>query len=680
MLPFMMARRSGSFGATLASLAVVAACGGGLEPDPPVAGTGGGGGGAGIEPKCTPGTRWDGVTPIFREVTSEWAFGGVYGQRFQAVDFDGDGWTDVVVHKMTNQADDLFEAPACCAADNCPEETICPSRHTWLMRNTGKGGFEDVTLASGFVAKRSDADPQSGRPFQVVAFADIDNDGDLDAYTGRTDASGSLQPETSEVMLNDGNGKFVLGPAESALRVVKGDAPAGASFVDYDRNGTVDLWVPQNAWAGSPSQDQLYWGHGDGAFTNVTAVTGLETKGWSDITTLNEGRAHSWAWSALACDLNDDGDLELLASSYGRAPNHLWQATGAAGGWTFTNRSVVSGYAYDARTEWSDDESARCYCKLEPQAADCADVPPPMYIKCDKLEDAFRWDHNTSRELFRLGGNSGGTMCGDIDNDGDMDLLTTEIVHWDVGSSSDPAEILVNTGEADVRFERPGNAQTGVVRDHDIVSWNDGDMSGALFDFDNDGWLDIYLGDSDYPGSKGRLFHHDSSLKFVLVPYDLGIDHNRSHGIVAADFDRDGDLDVIVGHSHMRCENADDCYPTQQARVFENLIGQAGNWFQLVLSGSPGTNRAAIGARVTVRTPDGVVRAQEVGGGHGQYGAQQDLTVHVGLGSACTAEVTVRWPDAVLSEETFDVAAGYRFGKQQGEPLKVLDAAEDGGR
>ena len=80
---------------------------------------------------------------------------------------------------------------------------------------------------------------------------------------------------------------------------------------------------------------------------------------------------------------------------------------------------------------------------------------------------------------------------------------------------------------------------------------------------------------------------------------------------------------------------------------------------------------------MTVVTPDGTVRTQEVGGGHGQYGAQQDLTLHFGLGTACTAEVTVRWPDAVLTEETFEIASGYRFVKEQGLPAEAL-AASDG--
>ena len=105
----------------------------------------------------------------------------------------------------------------------------------------------------------------------------------------------------------------------------------------------------------------------------------------------------------------------------------------------------------------------------------------------------------------------------------------------------------------------------------------------AFFDYDRDGWMDLYLGASEYPGNRGLLFHQSSPLVFNAVSIEDAFEHNRSDGAVAADFDRDGDLDLLVGHSHMRCEPTmpNDCYPTRQIRLFENVIGQDASWLQL---------------------------------------------------------------------------------------------------
>ena len=609
---------------------------------------------------CTPGTRWQPGVISFTEATADWQLDalGVEGVRLNAVDFDGDGWTDLLVRHSGTAADDFGSEGA---------------RVTWLLRNTGEGTFEDVTQTSGFKMTRTEADPNLGRPGEVVAFADVDNDGDLDAYTGLAEPSPNTQSETSEIMLNQGDGTFVLGPADSALRRDSGDVPAGASFVDVDRNGLVDLWVSQNSISYAPQQDMLYAGDGTGRFTDVTAALGLTSEPWNLIATLNEGLAHTNAWSALACDLNGDGNPELLAGSYGRAPNHLWQGTGPENGSLFVNRSVASGYAYDHRTDWSDNESARCHCQLHPTDEDCAGVPPPEYIQCNSDDDAFRWNHQSDRQPYRLGGNSGCSVCADIDNDGSMDLLTTELRHWDVGESSDMSELLFNDGAHDVVFQRPGREATGLVRDHLVdVGWNEGDMTGAAeFDFDNDSWPDLYIGSSDYPLVRGLLYHQEAPGQFVEVPYVEGIDHQRSHGIAVADFDRDGDVDVVVGYSAFRCDEF--CYPSKVPRMFENIAGQGGNWVQLALEGGQGTNRAAIGARVQVTNEQGVTQTREIGGGHGHYGAQHDLTLHFGLGASCSATVTVRWPDAALSEQTFEVVSGYRFRVVQGSLPEVVD-------
>jgi len=585
----------------------------------------------GPPPVCNPGSAYDGQTAAFRDASADWGLDSLElaGVRLSAVDFDDDGWPDLAVRR-----DD---------------------ERMWLLRNTGTGRFEDVTEASGIRARRRGRGARGGTAW---VWADVDNDGDLDVYTGLPDPAGD---DTSELLLNQGDGTFELGPRNSAIR----DAIRvyGAVFTDVDRDGAIDLFQGSFGQA----QDRLLIGQGDGTFADRTRGRGLVTEPWEALDVLNEARAHSNAWAVGACDLDADGAPELLVSSYGRAPNHLWHNDGAG---SFDNRSIASGYAFDDEQDWSDNESARCWCTLHPDDAGCAGVPAPA-IPCASDGDAFRWNHATDREPFRLGGNSGQTTCADLDQDGRLDLVTSEIVHWDVGSSADPSQILHNVG--DLRFERPGNETTGLTRPRPDPIWDDGDITNDAFDFDNDGRTDVWIGATDYPGNRGLLYHNEGDLRFSRVPRRLGIDHARSHGSVAADFDRDGDLDLVVGHSTARCGGVDDCYESPHPRLFENLTVDS-NYLQLRLVGGEGSNRAAIGARVEVLTDGEHLQVQEVDGGGGQFGSQTDLALHFGLGEACEAEVTVRWPDADGTTETLSLGGGYRYQITQGEGWSVLEA------
>lgn len=608
------------------------------------------------DPVCTAGTAYAPGTEAFRDATS--AFGldalGVEGTRISAVDLDNDGYPDLIVRRGGLLRDEDA------------------ARSTWVLRNEGGKGFVDVTASSGLLATRFAADGK-GRPGEVWAFGDVDNDGYLDVYTGLyTQDPTKTAGERSELLLNNGDFTFRFAPRDSAARRLdEVDMPAGASFLDFDLDGVLDLFVSQHNTDDFRLQpDRLYRGEGDGTFAEAGSERGLTSADWVDLEALNDGRAHTRAWGAAACDLNGDGLPELLVPSYGRSPNHLWQARKAGGEVGFVNRSVASGYAYDDDLTWQDNQFARCFCQSSPDAEGCAEVPAPQ-INCSQPN----WNHASDREPFRLGGNSGATVCGDLNNDGHLDLLTTEIKHWWAGAGSDGSEVLLNTGEADVRFERPGRESMGLVIPHVGSSWDEGHMSAALFDFDNDGWLDVYIGGSDYPGNRGLLFRNatgdEGELWFEPVDLADGIDHTRSHGIAVADFDGDGDLDVVVGHSRARCESGGDCYPTMQVRLFENVLGEKGNFLQLSLEGGRGSNRAAIGARVTVKA-DGVTQTREVGGGYGHYGAQNELLLHFGLGAACEAEVTVRWPDENGTLETFTLPAGHRFHVAQGKKPKAV--------
>ncbi len=612
------------------------------------------------EPLCES-VPWTPGEAAFVEATADWGLDGVLAVRVSITDVDGDGWPDLLLRNGGG-----------------PDDYAAGTQSRFVMRNTGAGTFEDVSDTSGLFRGRLDG-VSGSRPAELMMSGDVDNDGDLDVFTatGRQDIA--VEAETSEILLNDGAGRFTLADDNSAFLGVL-SVPVGATFADVDLDGNLDLFVSNNMRGGdnSPLQDRLFFGLGDGSFVEATDAVGLTTSQWNNIGRLNDAEGHSWGWAAAACDLNNDGMVELLSASYGRAPNHLWQASeGGEQGVEFENRSVDSGYAYDHRDEWWTNYNAQCYCADNPTAEDCDLAPEPEdYGVCQQLFAGFggqyRWSHSGDREPWRLGGNSATTTCADLDNDGFLDLFTGEIVHWDVGPNSDPAEAAYNLGEADVRFDRPGREALGLERPRESSRWDDGDMNNAIFDFDNDGRQDVYISSSDYPDTRGHLFHQLDDGTFEYVELEDGIDHWRSAGAAAADLDRDGDLDLVVGHTRMRCGGnyPDDCDDAPYVRVFENLGAGDNSFVQLRLEGSGTTNRAALGARVTVARC-GETLTRQVDGGHGIVGTQEDPVLHFGVGTDEEVEVTVHWPDAARSAQTFTVTTGATYSVRQGdEPVE----------
>jgi hypothetical protein len=596
----------------------------------------------------TGGVRAD--KPAFTDITAETSLPalGVTGVRVNAVDIDGDGLADLVIRNQAPGKRDSFEAGG--------------ERYTWLLRNKGGFQFEDITQSSGFIATR-DGGP-GGRSVQVTVWGDVDNDGDLDVFQGVALDLNNDNGDRSELMLNDGSGRFTFATPEEVLSDKTSRWPVfGAAFLDYNRDGKLDLFVGHPWTAEETPPDRLFQGDGAGGLRDVSRTRGFPSVP-PTLETLNDSQANHNTWGVTACDLNNDGWPEVMASVYGRGLNGLWVGDETG----FTNRSTRSSYASDHRTDWRTNLNAQCFCSLNPTAEGCAGVQAPTSISCG---GTLRWNHSTDREPYRLGGNTFSTVCADLNNDGRLDLIDFQIVHWDVGDTSDPTELLYNQGtisavDTTPTFERPGNEVTGTARTWKIPDWNAGDLTGAAFDFDNDGRKDILIVSSDYPGTYAALFWQRPDGTFQEVPIAFGIDLKRSQGVGIADLDRDGDLDVVLGHSRARCDA--ECLPTSEVRVFRNDVGQDNGWLQVELVGGAASNRAAIGARVEVKTAAGI-QVSEVNGGHGHVGIQHDLVQHFGLGADCVTveELRVRWPDQAGTVEVFaDVAANRRVRIVQG--------------
>ncbi|MDF1665500.1 MAG: CRTAC1 family protein, partial [Planctomycetota bacterium] len=187
--------------------------------------------------------------------------------------------------------------------------------------------------------------------------------------------------------------------------------------------------------------------------------------------------------------------------------------------------------------------------------------------------------------------------------------------------------------------------------------WNQGDIHAAWLDFDNDGLQDLMLASSDYPdGQFLQLFRQKADHSFENVSFEAGLYFEGAAQLSFADYDGDGDLDILIGNSFHRLPGAIRKGRKRKLTVFENKVGQKNHWiqFQLIGKGPGGSNRSAIGARVTIRC--GKTRMmREIRSSLGHAGHGEFPRAHFGLGAATEIDrIEVRWPNSSLSVQVFD--------------------------
>lgn len=420
-----------------------------------------------------------------------------------------------------------------------------------------------------------------------VAVGDFDNDGLPDIY--RTGLAGSV------LLRNNGDGTFTDVTRRSGTGN-EGAWGVSASFVDYDRDGWLDLYVgnylqysltrdvrcttPSGARdycdpsAYRPARDRLYHNERNGTFRDVTDSA-------------LRSRPHGAALGVSTADFNGDGWMDIYVAN-DRQENDLWmnQRDG-----TFRNTALQSGSALngDGRAEASM-----------------------------------------------------GVDAGDFDNDGDEDLVITNL-------STEGITLYRNDGSG--RFEDVGTSaglrQRSLAHTGFGVGW---------IDIDNDGWLDVLTvngavktiealaraGDPFPFAEPKQLFRNQGSGRFEEIAQRSSALRVPavSRGAAFGDIDNDGDVDVVV---------ADNNGPV---RLFMNEIGNRAHWAGFRLNGVSGRN--ILGTRVAVRTLDGRTiwrRARS----DGSYASANDPRVLIGLGeSVGIAHVRVTWASG-RSEEWSDL-------------------------
>jgi hypothetical protein len=522
------------------------------------------------------------------------------GGGVAVTDFDGDGWPDVY---LVNGA--TFEALR-------GREEFPPAA---LFRNNRDGTFTNVTAAAGV------ANLGWG---QGACTGDYDNDGHEDLYVT------NFGP--NRLYHNDGQGHFtdVAGPAGVTL----GGWSTGCAFGDYDGDGLLDLFVAGNIIL---DLDRLPPAPSQAAFGAVPPSPGAKTE------TTSGSMQAPYRPGMAYCEYRG---VPAMCGPKGLkgAPDHLFHNNGDG---TFTDVSVKAGVSdpngyYGLGVAFFDfDDDGRLDLFV-------ANDSCPNYLYRNRGDGTFQDVSFASGAAFNEAGQEQahmGVAVGDYDRDGRDDLHVTNF--------ENDANILYHNDGGGLFSETTYPAGVG-ISSVPFVGW------GTNFlDYDNDGWLDLFVANGHvYPFvdkfdwntsyEERPLLFRNVKGKFVEVGRGGGdgLAVVRSmRGSATGDLDNDGDLDIVV--------NPIDGEPL----LLRNDGGnRAGHWLSLRLVGDPKRRcpRDATGS-VVFLTAGGARQRGEVASGRSLM-SQSDRRVHFGLGAATRVErLEVRWANGPTT--TYDAPA-----------------------
>jgi hypothetical protein len=454
---------------------------------------------------------------------------------------------------------------------------------------------------------------------------DFDNDGLLDIVITSQDPTMAMA-----FFRNKGDGTFEDRTEAAGL----GKQLGGLYCVqtDYNNDGHMDIFVPRGAWLDYPMRPSLLRNNGDGTFTDVTEAAGL----------LDPVNSISASWA----DYDNDGWLDLfLCTDHG--PNRLFRNKGDG---TFEEVAAKAGVQGEGRmtkgAAWLDYDN---------------DGYPDVYL--NNIDGPAQLFHNNRDGTFTevtqpILGNvmpRWGFSCWafDYDNDGWIDIFATCFDR----SVEDVVKGLLNLPVQRGTSKLYRNLQGKGFQDVSAAAGLDkvfSTMGSNFGDFDNDGYLDFYLGTGDPQLATlvpNRMFKNVGGTRFAEITASAGTGHlQKGHAVACGDWDNDGNVDIFIELGG--AVNGDKYHNV----LFQNP-GQGNHSLTVKLIGKK-TNRAAIGARIKVVTagaaPLTVHRHVSSGSTFGANPLQQTI----GLGQARrVARLEITWPTSGTNQVFHDIAA-----------------------
>ncbi|MGA1821002.1 MAG: FG-GAP-like repeat-containing protein [Thermoplasmatota archaeon] len=432
-------------------------------------------------------------------------------------------------------------------------------------------------------------------------FGDFDNDGWMDIFCGGGRSSND-HPEYPDILWhNRGDGTFedVTGTAGGITDTYP---TVSAGWGDMNRDGYLDLYMVNYENGTYQGYEDFFWmNDGDGTFSNRTVESGMDESDHP-----YQGRGVSWG------DFNNDGWQDLYVSNYRITRNYLY------------------------RNEMG---------SMMTEVAQIAGVE----------------GHGNNHPVTREGpyyGHSLGSVWGDLDNDGDLDLWVTNLAHKDPwrGPICDDSYLFRNMGEdegfrfIDVREGSgiPVKSIPGSVGGGDELM-----VSCAMADYDNDGDLDIFLpqiyGDVSYAYS--YLYRNDGDFRFTDVTSTAGVRIWNTYGSAWCDYNEDGWVDLVTGGGNWDGDSGQTVdYSVHLYRNDGHLTNPDRGWLEIVLEGRE-SNTGAVGARAYLGIDsdgdgeDDRTLMREVQAGSGAHGQQDSPVMHFGLGDSYgDINLKIQWP------------------------------------